>query len=108
MRRDYPTLVRPHASRADRIVVPSHFTAGEVERHITTCLARCRAEAAADVSAAPGRTQTQTQTQTQTAAKGGPHKDAVDCTIPFQSFNGPQGTFTIQGTATAFVTPRSH
>jgi len=49
-----------------------------------------------------------TQTQTQTAAKGGPHKDAVDCTIPFQSFNGPQGTFTIQGTATAFLTPRSH
>ena len=49
-----------------------------------------------------------TQTQAQTASKGGPHKGAVDCTIPFQSFSGPQGTFTIQGTATAFVTPRSH
>ena len=49
-----------------------------------------------------------TQTQTQTASKGGPHKGAVDCTIPFQSFSGPQGTFTIQGTATGFVTPRSH
>jgi hypothetical protein len=49
-----------------------------------------------------------TQTQTQTASKGGPHKGAVDCTIPFQSFSGPQGTFTIQGTATGFLTPRSH
>ena len=49
-----------------------------------------------------------TETQTQTASKGGPHKGAVDCTIPFQSFSGPQGTFTIQGTATGFLTPRSH
>ena len=48
-----------------------------------------------------------TQTQTQTASKGGPHKGAVDCTIPFQSFSGPQGTFTIEGTATGFLTPRS-
>jgi hypothetical protein len=49
-----------------------------------------------------------TQTETQTASKGGPHKGAVDCTIPFQSFSGPQGTFTIEGTATGFITPRSH
>ena len=49
-----------------------------------------------------------TETQTQTASKGGPHKGAADCTIPFQSFSGPQGTFTIQGTATGFLTPRSH
>jgi hypothetical protein len=49
-----------------------------------------------------------TQTQTQTAAKGGPHKGAINCTIPFQSFSGPQGTFTVQGTATGFLTPRSH
>jgi hypothetical protein len=48
-----------------------------------------------------------TQTQTQTVAKGGPQTDAVNCTIPFQSFSGPQGTFTIQGTATGFLTPRS-
>jgi hypothetical protein len=45
-----------------------------------------------------------TQTQTQTASKGGPHKGAVDCTIPFQSFSGPQGTFTIEGTAMGFIT----
>lgn len=49
-----------------------------------------------------------TQTDTQTVAKGGPHKGAVNCTIPFQSFSGPEGSFSIQGTATAFVTPRSH
>ena len=49
-----------------------------------------------------------TETETQTASKGGPHQGAVDCTIPFQSFSGPQGTFTIQGTATGFLTPRSH
>src|SRR5262245_12314496 len=32
IRRDYPALVRSHALRADRIVVPSAFTAGEVQR----------------------------------------------------------------------------
>jgi alpha-1,3-rhamnosyl/mannosyltransferase len=31
MRRDYPALARAHAQRADRILVPSRFTAGEVE-----------------------------------------------------------------------------
>jgi glycosyltransferase involved in cell wall biosynthesis len=34
IRRDYPALVRDHAHRADRIVVPSRFTAGEVERQL--------------------------------------------------------------------------
>ena len=32
IRRDYPALARAHALRADRILVPSDFTAGEVER----------------------------------------------------------------------------
>ena len=32
MRRDYPDLVRAHAHRAARIIVPSQFTAAEVER----------------------------------------------------------------------------
>ena len=32
IRRDYPALARAHALRADRILVPSAFTAGEVER----------------------------------------------------------------------------
>jgi len=32
IRRDYPALARSHAQRADRILVPSLFTAGEVER----------------------------------------------------------------------------
>ena len=32
VRRDYPALAREHAQRADRILVPSAFTAGEVER----------------------------------------------------------------------------
>jgi glycosyltransferase involved in cell wall biosynthesis len=34
IRRDYPVLVRDHARRAARIVVPSRFTAGEVERQL--------------------------------------------------------------------------
>ncbi len=34
IRRDYPTLVRDHAQRADRIIVPSTFTAGEVTRRL--------------------------------------------------------------------------
>lgn len=32
IRRDYPALTGAHALRADRIIVPSAFTAGEVER----------------------------------------------------------------------------
>ena len=32
IRRDYPSLTRDHAHRADRIVVPSRFTASEVQR----------------------------------------------------------------------------
>ena len=34
IRRDYPPLARVHAHRADQIVVPSRFTAGEVEREL--------------------------------------------------------------------------
>jgi alpha-1,3-rhamnosyl/mannosyltransferase len=34
VRRDYPVLARQHAQRADRILVPSMFTAGEVERQL--------------------------------------------------------------------------
>ncbi|MES1255373.1 MAG: glycosyltransferase family 1 protein [Acidobacteriota bacterium] len=34
VRRDYPALVRGHARRAARILVPSAFTAGEVVRHL--------------------------------------------------------------------------
>jgi glycosyltransferase involved in cell wall biosynthesis len=34
VRRDYPALARDHAHRADRILVPSAFTAGEVERQL--------------------------------------------------------------------------
>jgi len=44
IRRDYPRLTRAHAHRSDRIIVPSRFTAGEVERqlqvpqdHISVC-----------------------------------------------------------------------
>ena len=35
IRRDYPALVRGHAQRADAIIVPSAFTAGEVERRLS-------------------------------------------------------------------------
>jgi glycosyltransferase involved in cell wall biosynthesis len=34
MRRDYPALVRKHATRADQIVVSSHYTAREVTRQL--------------------------------------------------------------------------
>jgi glycosyltransferase involved in cell wall biosynthesis len=34
VRRDYPPLAREHARRADAIIVPSAFTAGEVERQL--------------------------------------------------------------------------
>ncbi|HEY7791831.1 MAG TPA: glycosyltransferase family 1 protein [Vicinamibacterales bacterium] len=34
IRRDYPALARAHAHRADAIIVPSHFTARQVERQL--------------------------------------------------------------------------
>jgi glycosyltransferase involved in cell wall biosynthesis len=34
IRRDYPSLTRAHAQRADKILVPSRFTAGEVIRRL--------------------------------------------------------------------------
>ena len=34
IRRDYPTLVKSHAMRADRIIVVSRFVAGEVQRRL--------------------------------------------------------------------------
>jgi glycosyltransferase involved in cell wall biosynthesis len=40
IRRDYPVLAADHARRADRVVVPSHFTATEVERRLGVPLAK--------------------------------------------------------------------
>jgi glycosyltransferase involved in cell wall biosynthesis len=34
IRRDYPRLVRSHARRAQRVIVPSRYTAGEVTQHL--------------------------------------------------------------------------
>jgi glycosyltransferase involved in cell wall biosynthesis len=34
IRRDYAALVRAHAHRADRVLTPSRFTAGEIERRL--------------------------------------------------------------------------
>jgi hypothetical protein len=48
-----------------------------------------------------------TETETDTSAKAAPtREDTITCTIPFQSFPSPFGTFTIEGTVTGFLTPR--
>ena len=47
-----------------------------------------------------------TMTNTDTSAKAAPLKNTITCSIPFQSFPSPGGTFTIQGTVTGFFTPR--
>jgi hypothetical protein len=47
-----------------------------------------------------------TMTDHNTAAKAAHVRNTMTCTIPFQSFPSPQGTFTIQGTVTGFLTPR--
>ena len=47
-----------------------------------------------------------TETETDTSAKAAPIRDTITCTIPFQSFPSPFGTFTIAGTVTGFFTPR--
>ncbi|MGQ0733735.1 MAG: glycosyltransferase family 4 protein, partial [Acidobacteriota bacterium] len=40
VRRDYPTLAGPHARRADRVIVPSPYTADEVARRLDIPLER--------------------------------------------------------------------
>jgi len=47
-----------------------------------------------------------TETETDTSAKAAPLKNTITCTIPFQSFSSPFGTFTIEGRVTGFFTPR--
>ena len=47
-----------------------------------------------------------TMTTHNTATKSSRIKNTMTCIIPFQSFPSPQGTFTIQGTVTGFLTPR--
>jgi hypothetical protein len=47
-----------------------------------------------------------TETEVDTSAKAAPIKDTITCTIPFQSFPSPVGTFTIEGFVTGFLTPR--
>ena len=45
--------------------------------------------------------------ETDTSAKAAPIKNTVTCTIPLQTlFSGPEGTATIEGTVTGFLTPR--
>lgn len=41
-----------------------------------------------------------------TSAKAAPISNTITCTIPFQSFSSPFGTFTIEGSVTGFLTPR--
>ena len=38
--------------------------------------------------------------------KAAPLQNTINCTIPFQSFTSPFGTFTIEGSVTGFLTPR--
>jgi hypothetical protein len=47
-----------------------------------------------------------TETETDTSAKAAPIKGTITCTIPFQSFTSPFGTFTLEGSVTGFLTPR--
>jgi hypothetical protein len=44
--------------------------------------------------------------ETETAAKAAPLQNTITCTIPLQSFPSPEGTFSIQGTVTGFLTPQ--
>ena len=47
-----------------------------------------------------------TMTERDTSSKAAPLQNTITCTIPFQSFPSPVGTFTIAGTVTGFLTPR--
>jgi hypothetical protein len=50
---------------------------------------------------------TQTFTNHDTSTKNARVKNTITCTIGLQSFTSPQGTMTIQGSVTGFLTPRS-
>jgi hypothetical protein len=47
-----------------------------------------------------------TETETDMSAKAAPLQNTITCEIPFQSFDFPFGTFTIEGFVTGFLTPR--
>ena len=49
---------------------------------------------------------TQTFTDHQTSVKRARVKNTMTCTIPLQSSTSPQGTMSIQGSVTGFLTPR--
>ena len=49
---------------------------------------------------------TQTFTQHDMATKNARVKNTMTCTIPLQTSTSPQGTMTIQGSVTGFLTPR--
>lgn len=49
---------------------------------------------------------TQVFTDHNTATKRAPIRNTMTCTIALQSFTSPDGTMTIQGTVTGFLTPR--
>jgi hypothetical protein len=45
--------------------------------------------------------------ETDTSSKAAPISGTITCTIPLQTlFSGPEGSATIQGTVTGFLTPR--
>ena len=46
------------------------------------------------------------ESETDTSAKAAPIKNTMTCAIPFQSFPAPDGTFSIEGSVTGFLTPR--
>ena len=48
-----------------------------------------------------------TETMTQDVAKTGSHANEVTCAIPeaLNTFTSPQGTFSLSGTVTGFITP---
>jgi hypothetical protein len=50
-----------------------------------------------------------TQTMTQDVAKTGSHANEVTCDIPaaLNTFTSPEGTFSLSGTVTGFITPSS-
>jgi hypothetical protein len=77
---------------------PAHLTGDSTSVFIPTAF---------DITSTFTPTGGSTETETDTSAKAAPaNADTITCEIPFQSFDSPFGTFTLEGSVTGFLTPR--
>jgi hypothetical protein len=76
---------------------PAHLTGDSTSVFIPTAF---------DITSTFTPTGGSTETEKDMSRKAAPQQNTITCEIPFQSFDSPFGTFTIEGSVTGFLTPR--